>query len=117
MRQGECVLIAASVDVRLASSLLGTHVRRCADGESGLRERLPSGGADGARDAEIGDDRMSVVDEDILRLDVAMHEAASMRVASASANSVAMRKLSSSGSCFSRLRRLRSVSPSTYGMT
>lgn len=72
--------ITASIE-RLTRRLFRTHVRRCTDHHAHAREcagflrcrqRL--------RDTEIGHDGVSLVQEDVLGLDVAMHHAMAMRV-------------------------------------
>jgi hypothetical protein len=64
----------------LAHRLLGAHVLRSAERESRLRHALRARGGERERDAEIGDERRTVVEENVLRLDVAMHYAVPMRV-------------------------------------
>jgi hypothetical protein len=82
----ERVHIAASVDL-LAHGLLWAHVRGCTEGHSDLSEALRTSRrtiaaavGKGLRDAEIGDDRHAVGQEDVFRLDVAMNHAVAVRV-------------------------------------
>ena len=76
---GEAVLIAAPVGA-LVERLLGAHVLRRADDEPRARDARRPRGARGERDAEVGDHRLALVDEDVLRLDVAMDDVARVRV-------------------------------------
>src|SRR5688500_16893721 len=73
----ETVQIRATVDMPLADRLLGTHVGGRPERESGLRQ-LVIGGGDRPRDTEVGDDCVSILDEDVLRLDIAMDESVTM---------------------------------------
>src|SRR6185295_11397560 len=77
---GERIEIASPVDLTLAHRLFGRHVRRRPDGDSGHGEAGFSGSRAG--DAEVRNHRPSrrTVDEDVVRLDVAMHHAASVCV-------------------------------------
>ena len=69
-----------------AAHLLGAHVRRCSERLTRsrcrrLRATVGSGGrADRARDPEVRDDRLAVFDENIRRLDVAVHHTVPVRV-------------------------------------
>ena len=77
----ECIHIRAWVHVPVAGSLFRAHVVRCAKAESRLRD--PSGPCLGhsQRDAEVGDERLSLfAQEDIGRFDVAVDDAVSMGV-------------------------------------
>ena len=106
------------VDSAIAGRLLGRHVLRRAERQACLRDATAAGVADGERDAEIGDDRLAVVKQNVLGLEVAMDDA--VRGARSRARPLlrrAMRSASSTGSCFSRSSRARSDSPSTNGMT
>ena len=77
---GERVHVAARVDGAVARGLLGTHVLRRAERESGLREAIASRLGDGERDAEVGQHRLAFLKQDVLRLDVAVHQSLSVRV-------------------------------------
>ncbi len=68
----ERVDVGAAVEVGLAAGLLGTHVGRGADGEPGLGER--AGILGGPGDAEVGHQRVPLVDQDVGRLDVAVDD-------------------------------------------
>jgi hypothetical protein len=75
-RQG--IHVAAPVECPVAR-LLGTHVR----GRAGDRSRLRDGigrAVDRPRDPEIRHHRVSVGEEDVLGLDVAMHDPARMGI-------------------------------------
>ena len=82
--RAERVDVGAVIDVRVAGGLLGRHVRRRADRRADLRERRGSGvgarRADRLRDAEVGDDRRAAREQHVVRLDVAVHDAALVRV-------------------------------------
>jgi len=60
--------------------LLGCHVLRRTERHAGAREPIAAGALDGERDPEVGHERMAVVQQHVLRLDVAMHDAVAMRV-------------------------------------
>ena len=75
------VQVAAPIEIVVARRLLGTHVGRCPNGDAGSRERFGPGGADGSRDAEIRDDRVAALEQNVLRLDVPMDDTACVRVA------------------------------------
>ena len=76
----ETVDVAAAIDLPGSSGLFGRHVGRGADHQSRLGEFVPARGADRARDAEIGHDRMTTGQHDVLGLDVAMHDVMAVRV-------------------------------------
>src|SRR6266545_645821 len=72
---GETIFVTPTIDVLFRKRLLGTHIRRRAEGHAGLRQR---GGVvhavDCARDAEVGDNRMAFAEKDVFGLDVAMDD-------------------------------------------
>ena len=68
------VHVGATVHVFSASQLLGAHVGGRPDREARRGELLPARCSDGAGDAEVADHRMSRLEENVLRLDVAMHD-------------------------------------------
>ena len=76
----ERVDVAAAVELALADRLLGRHVRRRAHGDAGDGEPRVARG--GARDAEVGDHGAArrAVEQDVVGLHVAMHDAARVRV-------------------------------------
>ena len=76
----ERVDVRAAVDGAVAGGLLGRHVLRRAQREPGLRHSLSPGVRHGERDAEVGDEWLPFVQEDVLRLQVAMDDAVTMRV-------------------------------------
>ena len=76
----EAVDVAAAVHRRRRGRLLRAHVGRGADGEADTGQRGAAGQADRPRDAEVGDHRVAVRDEDVLRLDVAVHHPAPVGV-------------------------------------
>ena len=71
----ERIDVAAAVGLALAERLLGRHVRRRADRDARDRELRVALGR--ARDAEVGDHRAPAlaIDQNVLRLDVAVHDA------------------------------------------
>ena len=77
----ERVEVAAPVDLPLAGSLLGGHVRRRPDCDAG-RGQTRITITDCARNAEVGDHRTAAlgIEENIVRLDVSMDHAAFVRV-------------------------------------
>ena len=82
--RAERVDVGAMIDARVAGGLLGRHVRGRADRRADLRERRAAVAgprrADGFRDAEVGDDRGAAGEQHVVRLDVAVHDAALVRV-------------------------------------
>ena len=73
------IKVAARVD-HVAAGLLGTHVHRRTDGYPNRGQLFITRRANGLRDAKVGHDGVAVIDEDVFRLDVTMHDAARMRV-------------------------------------
>ena len=106
---------AARVDRPLAHGLLGAHVLRRAEAEARLRHALRRRRCctASAMPKSATSARWPSLQQDVLGLDVAMDHARRARTRARSATSRAMRTASAIGSCFSRSRRLRSVSPST----
>ena len=70
--------VRASI-VLVAHRLLGTHVLRRAEREARLRHPRAARLLHRERDAEVGDERVSALQQDVLRLDVAMHDAERVR--------------------------------------
>ena len=77
-------MVGPPVQLPLRQCLLGAHVVRGADQHAGLRQRgarlVSRGGADGARDPEVRHHGVSRLEQDVLRLDVAMDHAPLVRV-------------------------------------
>ena len=67
-------------EVALAHGLLGTHVGWGAERHAGLGHPGAAGAARGERDAEVGDDCATIVQEDVLRLDVAVDHSVAMGI-------------------------------------
>ena len=76
----ERVDIAARVDRAIAGGLLGAHVVRRAEAEARLCDPRSTGVRNGERDPEVGDHGLPVVEQDVLRLQVAMNHPVPMRV-------------------------------------
>ena len=78
------VQISARVGIHISQRLLRRHVRRRANRGAQRRERVPLGLGAGGRerlgDAEVGDHRRATRQQHVLRLDVAMHNAALVRI-------------------------------------
>jgi hypothetical protein len=73
--------IGASIDASLAHRLLGAHILRCAEGDARLRKPGPATRlAHGEGNAKIGHKRSPILEQDVFRLDVAMHDPPRMRV-------------------------------------
>ena len=72
--------IAPAIHVLVAGRLLGAHVRRRSHGEAGARRAHLARQLDHVRDAEVGDVRVIVGEQDVRRLDVAVDDAVPMRV-------------------------------------
>ena len=77
---GEAVDVARHSDLGLAGRLLGAHVLGRAEREPGERERLAFGRSADVRNAEVSEQRVTVGEEDVLRLHVAVHEPVAVRV-------------------------------------
>ena len=67
---GEREDIAASVDDVLGRDLLGAHVLGRPDEKPGLRDAGSPRSGHRERDAEVGDERVPIVEQDVLRLEV-----------------------------------------------
>jgi hypothetical protein len=78
--RAERVHVGAAVDHAVARGLLGAHVLRGAQREPRLRHPLAAGLAHRERDPEVGDHRLAVVQQDVLRLEVAVDHPVPVRV-------------------------------------
>ena len=72
--------VAPPVQVALGTDLLGTHVGRRAHGEPSLGYVVAGRLGNGPRDAKIGDHCLTLVQQNVLRLDVAMYHVLPMGV-------------------------------------
>src|SRR4029078_10346904 len=72
--------VRAAIDLPVASRLLRRHVLRRAETQSGLRDAMASSIRDGQCNAEVGDEWLALVQEDVLRLEIAMNDSMAMRV-------------------------------------
>ena len=78
--RAERVDVGSRSDVALAHRLLGAHVLRSAERETRLCHALAASLFHGERDSKIGHECMTVLKENVLRLDVAVHDAAAVRI-------------------------------------
>lgn len=76
----EGVDIASCIDVALTRSLFRAHVLRSSQRQAGLSQPATARVRDRDCDSEIGDDRLPIVKEDVLRLDIAVNDSVSMCV-------------------------------------
>ena len=99
--------------------LLGAHVLRRAERQPGLRDAAAAGVAHGERDAEVGDQRLPVVQQDVLGLEVAMdHAVRGARSRARSATAVGDADGLVDGQLLLAVEPSRAtISPSTNGMT
>jgi hypothetical protein len=74
----EGVLVGPGVDGAVAGGLLGTHVVRGAEREASLGDAAATSLCHREGDPEIGDDRLTGLEQDVLGLEVAVHHAASV---------------------------------------
>ena len=72
--------VGPAVELPLPRGLLGAHVLRRAYGDPALRQAVSPGGGERERDPEIGQQRLTVLEEHVLRLQVAMNHALAVRV-------------------------------------
>ena len=77
---GERVDVAARGEVPLAGGLLRAHVLRGAERDPGLGHAAAPRRTDDEPDAEVGHQRRSVLEQDILRLDIPVDDALAMGV-------------------------------------
>jgi hypothetical protein len=77
---GQAVQIALLIERGLGRRLFGTHVRWGAEGDARDGELLSSRLGDRAGDAEVGDDGVTALEENVLRLDVAVQHSTRVRV-------------------------------------
>jgi hypothetical protein len=76
----EGIDVGPVVDVGVGRSLFGSHVDRCADRDSGRREAVGTGGLKHRfGHAEVGDQRVPPGQQDVVGLDVAVHDSATVR--------------------------------------
>ncbi len=71
---GKAVLVTASIDLRRARGLLRAHVGRGTDDRTRLGQRLGAALVECSRDAKVGDHGRATRQQDILWLDVPMHD-------------------------------------------
>ena len=76
----QAVDVASSVDVAFTRSLLRAHVRRRAKRDSRLREATIICRGNRTRNAKVGDDGMTVFQQDVLQLDITMYHALAVSV-------------------------------------
>ena len=71
--------VAARVDGPFTHRLFGRHVLRRAEAQAGLRQPRAADALYGERNAEVGNERVAALQQDVLGLDVAMDDAEGMR--------------------------------------
>ncbi len=76
----ERVHVGARVDRAFAHRLLGAHVLGRAEAHARFGQPTVTGVGDSERDPEVGDERLSVVQENVLGLDVAVNDTAPVRI-------------------------------------
>ncbi len=69
----QAVEVAAAVQVSVRAGLLRAHVLRGTDGDPGVGPPIGTRRPNGARDSEVGYHRLTLVQQDVLRLDVPVH--------------------------------------------
>ena len=74
----EGVEVASGVQHPAARGLFGAHVVRRAESQPGLGEALAARGVDGPGNAEVGDQRVSRGEQDVLRLDIPVQNSGCM---------------------------------------
>jgi len=77
---GEAIEIAAAIELLDAACLLRAHVPGRAHRDARPGDLLHARHADRPRDAEVAHDRMTGLEQDVLRLDIAMHHVAAVGV-------------------------------------
>src|SRR5215203_4659497 len=82
----ERVNVGGKTDVVVAGRLFGTHVLRCAESDSTLGEGLAFFVGADMSDAKVRQQRVTVGEKNVLRLYIAVHEPASVRVVETVAN-------------------------------
>src|SRR5438445_557858 len=78
---GEAVQVAATIHSLTPHRLLRTHVAWRTDRDPGFRQLAAGGGRDRPRDAEVRYHRLAPRQQDVLRLDVAVHHVVAVGVA------------------------------------
>ena len=74
------ILIRSRIELAVAGRLLRAHVVRSAEGKAGLGYPGAACLGHGQRDAEVGDHRLAGLQQDVLRLQVAVNDALAMGV-------------------------------------
>jgi hypothetical protein len=70
----ETIDVGSAIDLAVAARLLGAHIRRTSNRHPGGGGPLAAASSHGARDPEVRDDGVPVVQENVLGLDVAMND-------------------------------------------
>ena len=79
--RAECVDVHACIECALACGLLGRHVLGRAEREAGARHPVGACLLQRQRNAEIRDEGVAVLQQDVLGLDVAVNDAVRMGIA------------------------------------
>src|SRR5687767_14849571 len=77
---GETVDIASPVNLAISSRLFGTHVLRRSQRQPALGDARTARIRDSERDTEVGDHRLTLAEEDVLGLEVAMDHMMPVRI-------------------------------------
>ena len=109
--RAQCVDVAPRVEVAFAGRLLGAHVLEVPSDSPVPVKRSPADLLSGERDAEVREQRLSVLEQDVLGLDVSMDHALAMREVQRAGDLPRDANASSTESSFSRVSRSRSDSP------
>src|SRR5438105_13211051 len=83
---GEAVDVAPAVQRRFSGRLFRTHVGGRPYREAGFGDLLPFRGTDRPGDPEIGHHRLTFLQQNVLRLDIAMNDLVPMRVVERAGN-------------------------------
>ena len=72
--------VTPGIHFAITSRLLRAHVMRSTQRETRLRQSRPSRLPHGQRDPEVSDQRLPGLEQDVLGLDVAMHDVVLVRI-------------------------------------
>ncbi len=115
--RAERVHVAARPDLAFAHGLFGRHVGRRAERHAGLGHAGAAGLLHGERDAEVGDQGLAILQQDVLGLDVAVDDAALVGELEGAGHFLGEPEGVIDGELLLACSRARSVSPSMKGIT